>query len=832
MIKANKKNFLWKNQSDSMLDMINKQWNNDVVKWMLSVIEWVRIWKESLVEYLESLKYDKEWVFNDILDELNKQVEMINNKFVENDKTIKTLLTKQDKKEIQWYINNISRLTIKIEYNIEKLNEKKADKKHGHTIWEINWLRDELDSKTRLISEIWESFTVKEKDFKDNLDKLKSNLSLLTDSLKNKADINHKHTEYALKEDLDLLAQRPVHISWWARIDDNQTTPNATWSSEKIQAEINAWVWWGWTWWSITWTLSNQTDLQTALDAKVTWPATATDNAIARYDSTTWELLQDSLATVSDLWEISTPSNVVAAAFYTSAHNWVAIEGSNAGQGKAYVYATGNDTNIDLELSWQWTGKVKVTDDFHVTGTTKIDTLTASEIVITDASKNLISAWVATYPSLTELTYLKWVTSPIQTQLNAFVNAMIYKGNRDASIWTFPWAWLAQIWWFYTVSVWGTVDSVVFNIWDRLVAIANNASTTVYSWNWNQLDATDAVTSVNGQTWNVTWIQEIATVISWSTTAVNDGIYVVVATAIISDPTPVEWKWYTVIVRNWTATVWGTWYAVAWSEILRIYNSWAWENYLKTPTSDFVTLTWSETLTNKTLTAPKFADLWFIADANGNELIIMDTVASAVNEITIANAATTKNPSITATWWDTNIGVDFFTKWTWSFNFKSNTTWPVLIRLYEDSDNWTSSIWIRSAASLAADYTITLPNAVPAADNYALTSTTWWTASWTEVVLPTATQTLTNKTITWSLPIAWTSAWPASLSLAEDTDNGTNKITIQAPASLAWDYTLTLPADDWASWNYLKTDWSWALSWDTPAAWSWSYNPVLAQVFM
>jgi len=45
--------------------------------------------------------------------------------------------------------------------------------------------------------------------------------------------------------------------------------------------------------------------------------------------------------------------------------------------------------------------------------------LTASEIVITDASKNLVSAAVATYPSLTELTYLKGVTSAVQTQLNA-----------------------------------------------------------------------------------------------------------------------------------------------------------------------------------------------------------------------------------------------------------------------------------------------------------------------------------------------------------------------------------------------------------------------------
>lgn len=45
--------------------------------------------------------------------------------------------------------------------------------------------------------------------------------------------------------------------------------------------------------------------------------------------------------------------------------------------------------------------------------------LTASEILITDGSKNIVSAAVATYPSLTELTYLKGVTSAIQTQLNS-----------------------------------------------------------------------------------------------------------------------------------------------------------------------------------------------------------------------------------------------------------------------------------------------------------------------------------------------------------------------------------------------------------------------------
>jgi hypothetical protein len=54
------------------------------------------------------------------------------------------------------------------------------------------------------------------------------------------------------------------------------------------------------------------------------------------------------------------------------------------------------------------------------TGTSlQLSGLTASEMVITDGTKNLTSAAVATYPSLAELAHVKGVTSAIQTQINA-----------------------------------------------------------------------------------------------------------------------------------------------------------------------------------------------------------------------------------------------------------------------------------------------------------------------------------------------------------------------------------------------------------------------------
>lgn len=70
------------------------------------------------------------------------------------------------------------------------------------------------------------------------------------------------------------------------------------------------------------------------------------------------------------------------------------------------------DTNGNINLTPNGTGK-------NVLANAQVTSLTASEIVITDGSKNLVSAAVATYPSLTELTYLKGVTSAIQTQINA-----------------------------------------------------------------------------------------------------------------------------------------------------------------------------------------------------------------------------------------------------------------------------------------------------------------------------------------------------------------------------------------------------------------------------
>lgn len=69
-------------------------------------------------------------------------------------------------------------------------------------------------------------------------------------------------------------------------------------------------------------------------------------------------------------------------------------------------------------------------------------------------------------------------------------------------------------------------------------------------------------------------------------TAANDGSYVVTASATITDPSPTEGKGYTVIVRNGTATISGTGYSTAGSQIRRLFHSGAWGTYVDVLSND------------------------------------------------------------------------------------------------------------------------------------------------------------------------------------------------------------------------------------------------------
>ena len=75
-----------------------------------------------------------------------------------------------------------------------------------------------------------------------------------------------------------------------------------------------------------------------------------------------------------------------------------------------------------------------------------------------------------------------------------------------------------------------------------------------------------------------------------------------------------------------------------------------------------ITLTGTQTLTNKTLTSPKIGTS--ILDTNGAELALLTATGSAVNEFTIANAATGAGPTLSSTGDDANIDINVTPKGT------------------------------------------------------------------------------------------------------------------------------------------------------------------------
>jgi hypothetical protein len=75
-----------------------------------------------------------------------------------------------------------------------------------------------------------------------------------------------------------------------------------------------------------------------------------------------------------------------------------------------------------------------------------------------------------------------------------------------------------------------------------------------------------------------------------------------------------------------------------------------------------VTLTGTQTLTNKTLTSPKIGTS--ILDTNGLQLALLTATGSAVNEFTIANAAAGAGPTLSSTGDESNVDINITPKGT------------------------------------------------------------------------------------------------------------------------------------------------------------------------
>jgi len=85
--------------------------------------------------------------------------------------------------------------------------------------------------------------------------------------------------------------------------------------------------------------------------------------------------------------------------------------------------------------------------------------------------------------------------------------------------------------------------------------------------------------------------------------------------------------------------------------------------------------------------------------------------------------------------------------------------------------------------------------------------------------LATPSATITGGTVSGitQLNVAGTSAAGANMKLYEDTDNGTNYVSLKAADSIASDVTFTLPAADGTSGQVIQTNGSGTLSFTTPS---------------
>jgi len=187
-------------------------------------------------------------------------------------------------------------------------------------------------------------------------------------------------------------------------------------------------------------------------------------------------------------------------------------------------------------------------------------------------------------------------------------------------------------------------------------------------------------------------------------------------------------------------------------------------------------------------------DAHFIGDENGNEQIIFQTTSSAVNQLDITNAATGNGPTISSTGGDTNINLNITPKGSGQVVLDGNVGVESglidlknsgsrsQIKFYCESGNAHAQTLQAAPHSESASNTLTLPS----------------TGGDVDLVSTASTATLTNKTLTTPVVNAGIQLKNGATSAGfveffEDSDNGSNKVTLIGPASTA-DITLTLPS--------------------------------------
>jgi len=257
---------------------------------------------------------------------------------------------------------------------------------------------------------------------------------------------------------------------------------------------------------------------------------------------------------------------------------------------------------------------------------------------------------------------------------------------------------------YYVVSAAGTQFSLSFNIGDWIIS---NGSA------WEKVDNTDAVSSVFGRTGAVVGVSTDYSSVGITATAVGASSPSTGAFTTLSATTPLA------------ATSGGTGLSSLGTGVA---------TFLGTPTSANLAAavtneTGSGSLvfgTSPTITTPVIAQ---INDANGNETLKLASIASAVNEVTIENAATGNAVHISATGGDASVGLHLAGKGASGYVNVQDST-DATKRIMFNASGGTTNTRTMLSSTQTVDRTLSLPDATDT------------------LVGKATTDTLTNKTLT------------------------------------------------------------------------------------